>query len=284
MFLFKKPEQEKKRKNKNSPPKKKFKSIASLILPQGKKSNVSNNLFDPIPHQLMTSLIFFSYKYKNDCVIINFNRIHSKHSAPFSYHLISITYNEQTQRIKVPTKFWFQFTKCLKCTQRFIIFPLIIYWKNNNGSHANFMIYDSQQHSLERFEPYGKLPSHNIDKHLKETFRQKFGNSSIKKYYKPTSISPDDAFQAISEQENENIPSDPIGFCQAWSTWYADLRLSNPNIPVKTLIPLVLEKLKKKRSFTSFIRSYANFQHEFYKLILKTSPSNYSKVVQSFIR
>ena len=57
------------------------------------------------------------------------------------------------------------------------------------------------------------------------------GKDFIKEYYKPIDYLPDLCVQALQELEITEMKStDPVGFCAAWSAWYTDLRLSNPNV------------------------------------------------------
>ena len=82
------------------------------------------------------------------------------------------------------------------------------------------------------------------------------------------------------------IGIDPGGFCAYWSTWYLDLRLSNPDVPRETLVSETLKsinnkiadynydiimKINRKKipvNFSSFVRSYAVFLNVLWQFIL----------------
>ena len=60
----------------------------------------------------------------------------------------------------------------------------------------------------------------------------------------------------------------PGGFCSAWSLYYLDARLSNPDIPPDILLTYLLNDIRegavktpegKKNNFTDFIRNYSNY-------------------------
>ena len=56
------------------------------------------------------------------------------------------------------------------------------------------------------------------------------------------------------------MEGDPGGFCAAWSAWYVDTRLSNPNKSRKQVVDMALDKFKNDQgSMTQYIRSYSVF-------------------------
>ena len=51
----------------------------------------------------------------------------------------------------------FNFIKMLKsCKKRYIVIPVYFEWVD--GAHANILLIDTKLKTVERFEPYGKLP------------------------------------------------------------------------------------------------------------------------------
>jgi hypothetical protein len=263
-----------------------FPKRSSIVLPKGNRSKISTNLYDPVPIQMMTSMLYLSLKYPDHCVVIPFERINRRVSQPYHQKVASLIWYESSKILRAPKNFWQTFKKCDKTTKRFIIFPLTISWDNGEGLHANFMIYDSKLKTLERFEPYGELPSPKLDKVIKETFIKKYGQSFIKKYYAPPAFCPDESFQELQEREKKISSSDNLpGFCQAWSTWYADLRLSNPDTPPKDLVNAALRKIQRNRkTYTDFIRSYADFQNEWNDIVLDNPRKQYSKLFTEYIK
>jgi hypothetical protein len=129
------------------------------------------------------------------------------------------------------------------------------------------LIYDSKTREIERFEPNGYVsnsPCHNepnFDKKIMDLLNKNVKKDMVKKFHEPLSFCPYSSLQVIQDREkHEKQPTDPGGFCAAWSTWYADTRLSNPNKTRKQVIDMSIEYFRNhSRSFTSFIRSYSQF-------------------------
>jgi hypothetical protein len=119
---------------------------------------------------------------------------------------------------------------------------------------------------MERFEPNGTMSSRpdcydypGFDDEIKELFNKNIKNM-VKEMYEPINFCPQASFQKLQYWENERKPSDPGGFCAAWSAWYADTRLSNPNKSRSQVVKMSLDNLRNRpESLTQFIRSYAEF-------------------------
>ena len=132
---------------------------------------------------------------------------------------------------------------------------------NQNTNHANILIFDKDNNSVERFDPYGDWKTNNIDK-LDQTLEKLFKkiiNKKIK-YIKPSDYLIANSFQSISNEDNKFIKrfGDPDGFCLAWCYWYLELRLNNKGIDQK-LVEKAIKKINKTQdSFLIHIRNYAN--------------------------
>lgn len=130
---------------------------------------------------------------------------------------------------------------------------------NDDIFHANILIYDFKNMTIERFEPYGNTS--NIDNDLDDLLEEELTWNTGLKYMRPSDILPWAGFQTLSQElKPENIkPGDYGGFCLVWCLWYLESRLTNPEIKPKILI----EKLIKKMSnmdikFSEYIRNYSN--------------------------
>jgi len=138
-----------------------------------------------------------------------------------------------------------------------------------NAGHANILIYDFKNMTIERFEPHqqGNMFNDVIDIQLNEmlTWNTKFtyiNHNKIMKNY---------GFQKISnEKDTINIKhGDPEGFCMSWALWYFETKLLNENIKSKQLIKLLYKKLKSLDiSFSEYIRSYSNYIRRQFNRIL----------------
>ena len=79
------------------------------------------------------------------------------------------------------------------------------------------------------------------------------------KYISPTTYLPKISFQIFDSFENScRKIGDPKGFCALWATWYADMRLTYPDIDRKTLVEEIINTIKKNNiSFKNMIRNYS---------------------------
>jgi len=129
----------------------------------------------------------------------------------------------------------------------------------DGGLHANIIIYDFNNFTVERFDPYGD--SVNFDKKVDEILEEELTWNTGLKYLKPSDYMPVAGFQTVSDELNplKQKSGDFGGYCLAWSTWYLEHRLINKNIKPKELVDKLLKKLSlDDNSFIENIRNYAN--------------------------
>jgi len=125
--------------------------------------------------------------------------------------------------------------------------------------HANLLIYDFKNKTVERFEPYGNIIGTNtaIDNILEEDLTWNTGL----RYIRPKEYLPFASFQMISDENNADYQKagDFGGFCLAWSIWYLENRLMNPDIEQSVLVKKLIKKLGSLDiKFIEYIRNYAN--------------------------
>ncbi len=166
---------------------------------------------------------------------------------------------------------------------RFLIIPIGIE-KNidsNTYSHANYLIIDFKLMEVERFEPHGsdhplelnynpKLLDSKLEDKINSIIGMKF------KYFTPKSYLPKISFQRkeITELKSDYI-GDPNGFCALWCIWWADLRLTYPDIPRKNLVKTLLKEfVNEKYSFKKLIRDYSYYVINIRDDLLTKSNSN----------
>jgi hypothetical protein len=152
----------------------------------------------------------------------------------------------------------------IKSDKRFIIIK-VSYLNQPDSLHANVIIYDKNDASYRRFEPYGNLSSYDemyLDKLVMDQIL-KFKKNKIK-YYTPGDFLEKGRFQTISNDGDiDNKKSgDPFGYCLAWCLWYVEIKLKNPDIPESKLISLASEKIfveycDSNTPYIDFIRDYA---------------------------
>lgn len=164
------------------------------------------------------------------------------------------------QKIFYPSNFDTIIQSFKDSNKRFFIIPLGIH--QDNGAHANILLYDSKLNEIERFEPSGgEYPfefNYNpdlLDFYLENYFVEKFKDC---KYYKPRSYEMNIGFQTMEVVDINKKIGDPGGFCGAWSLWWVYMRIKNENIERKKLfIQLVKSIRRNNMSFKTVIRSFS---------------------------
>ena len=143
---------------------------------------------------------------------------------------------------------------------------MICVFMNDIMQHAEMLVYDFKNSTIEHFDPYGDTSNlnNNFDERIEKiiTHNTKFTFIKLKDYL------PQSGFQLISDEENSlnTKPGDFGGFCLAWCLWYLEHRLLNYNHTQKYILPKLLDKLaERKEPFSIYIRNYANYINK-YKL------------------
>ena len=151
----------------------------------------------------------------------------------------------------------FNFIKMLKsCRKRYIVVPVYFEWVD--GAHANILLIDTKLKTVERFEPYGKLPlffylvADQFDKKMGVELNKILGKKYS--YYTPLMFCPERSLQTINEEYGTEYYGDPIGFCAAWCAMYIDLRLSETKLSRSKLVEKLLKR--NKEDMKRFIRKY----------------------------
>lgn len=130
--------------------------------------------------------------------------------------------------------------------------------------HANILIYDFKNMTVERFEPYGNsiLVDPDIDDVLEEDL---CWNTGLK-YIRPKDYLPYTGFQTISDENYamNKKNGDYGGFCLAWCLFYLESRLKNPELKPDILVKKLINKINNSDiKFSEFIRNYSNKINEY---------------------
>jgi len=144
--------------------------------------------------------------------------------------------------------------------KRFLVIPLGIH--QDNGAHANILLYDLKNNEIERFEPSGadypfeyNYNPELLDYYLEIYFKEKFKDC---KYYKPISYEMNIGFQTMEIVDINKKIGDPNGFCGAWSLWWVYMRIKNENISREKLFIQLVKNIKRNNlSFKNVIRSFS---------------------------
>ena len=175
---------------------------------------------------------------------------------------------------------------------RFLIIPIGIEQMINNisMSHANYLIFDFLLMEVERFEPHGsdhpiglnynnKLLDYSLENKINSVSKINF------KYFSPKKYLPKIGFQIkeINELKSDYI-GDPNGFCALWCTWWADIRISYPDIPREKLVKILMKELiNEKYSFKKLIRDYSFYIIEIRDKFLSKSNTNINEWINDTI-
>lgn len=154
----------------------------------------------------------------------------------------------------------------LNCTSEIIVLPvsILIRDKTKEG-HANLLIVDKTNKTVERFEPHGAYSGEldiyeSMDSHVNDELY--LGSQSIGyRYIPPEEYCPrlNDVIQGpqIYEKELQYIDAckeNPKGFCTVWSILYGLFRIRWPNASRKFLVNTMLVIVKDHALFIpSFI-------------------------------
>jgi hypothetical protein len=124
--------------------------------------------------------------------------------------------------------------------------------------HANIIIYDFDNMTVERFEPYGNTS--NVDGELDNILEEELTWNTGLRYLRPGNYLPWAGFQTISDENNalNKKAGDYGGFCLAWCLWFLETKLINPTVDSKTLVEKLINKMRKlDMKFSEYIRNYS---------------------------
>ena len=161
----------------------------------------------------------------------------------------------------------------------YLLFKLTII-NDKNFNHANILIFDISNKTVERFDPYGYVPyidSDQIDEFLSSFFAKYFPNYQ---YISPLETSGGISYQVFSDENSVHnyIENDPNGFCVAWCIWYLEMRMLNIHADPKTLIRKTVAKINRSsEKFKDYIRNYSKTLDDQKNEILRSAgmPSQY---------
>ena len=124
--------------------------------------------------------------------------------------------------------------------------------------HANLLLYDFKNMTIERFEPYGNYNV--VSPILDDILEEELTWSTGLKYIRPGDYLPIAGFQTISDENNvrNQKAGDFGGFCLAWCLWYLENRLKNPEVSPKTLVEKLINMMSRMDiKFVEYIRNYS---------------------------
>ena len=221
---------------------------------------------------VLLGLLYLLDKYKDTCSTISSDFVENKSIYEF-YKSIGILMNSRSEflnfeivwinyKLYLVDDFFNKFKKCINSGALFVVIPLGI--ELQNGSHANYLIYDVKNNIIERFEPHGSTtpPGLNynpdlLDKILHNRFKEI--NENIK-YLRPKDYLPKIGFQLLDIYETKKKKiGDPGGFCALWAVWYVDMRLTYRMLSPEKLVKKLIKNIRTNNfSIKNMIRNYAS--------------------------
>lgn len=152
------------------------------------------------------------------------------------------------------------------------IFLKITLVASPQSTHANILIIDKKNRIVDRFEPYGTVPyleNEKLDDLLKKRlipFLEHELHDKVE-YLGPKESLGGRSFQVLSNDSSLKVKNlgDPNGYCLAWTYWYLEMRVANPDIHPKKLIKKAIKKIVEsydqtvqgEHRFIYFIRNYS---------------------------
>jgi len=269
--------------------------VKNIIFPEIKKK-VNHVIFNTDVVHNMLYFIYLLNKYKNLCVPTskkkiklnksnksNDTHIKSKdieNSIKIKQNIINLVelLNEYFRDISPSLILWYnneinfihpklkdsiqQLLENKEC--RYIVIKVSM-MRTINMLHANVILFDKNDYTYRRFEPYGSSVGFDIellDKYILQIFYSLTKHNI--KYYRPADYLEVARFQSVSNETditNRNV-GDPFGFCLAWCIWYIEIKVSNPNLSEKDLIKKAADKIfieycDSNSPYNDFIRDYA---------------------------
>jgi hypothetical protein len=155
----------------------------------------------------------------------------------------AIVYNVNRDEILIPEDLVKNLKKCKN--KRFIYIYFGIVWEQQPGGHANMILIDTFNKTIERYEPHGhslgfdkkKVILNGIDKKFNKKLLSYLGLNEYT-YISPIDISPKIGVQLKADAYN--------GMCVTYSMIYLQLRLMNPDVDQVEIIKYLLKKSKSE--------------------------------------
>jgi len=204
---------------------------------------------------MLDILIYFIYldkKYKNLYIPKIYEAVQARNDFPFVINYIE---SDGTLDINLKLNSLINSVRREKSHDFGLLFLSLTL--EGDLKHANILLYDFNNLTIERFEPYGDDGINNIlDDYLEEELTWNTGF----KYLRPCDFLTKPSYQSLSYEGNESLKSGDFGgFCLGWCIWYVEHRLRNSSVDSKILNEKTIEKLlRSDDTLTEFIRNFSN--------------------------
>jgi len=248
------------------------------------KLNALNNtteqeiLFNPIVDIQNMFYIYLFKKYKDKCFVRDINH----GGLGMTFYVTENKQNTKLAREAVAEKQTHlniladNLVSCIKNKNvEITIIPVTI--SAPRGSHANLLIYRKKLNHIEHFEPHGKYfggKQNILSIQIKNTLndfvskineKMKTTKETQIKFIESSNVCPRiEGLQAMEAMSTlPKLKVEPFGYCIAWSLFFAELCLKNPEIPSSDLLTYIfnvldsMEKIEQMNYLKNVIRGYA---------------------------
>lgn len=222
-----------------------------------KYPDVESTIFSGNIKNELLSMIYILRKYKNTCGYIpQYDK-----TTKLSHAVHSIVWNCERELLLFPPSY---FEQLKSCKSRFFYCICTLLTCDGMDQHANCVVYDSVNKSLERFDPQG-ITNIKYKTEALDVFFFKTMKAYKIKYINQELVCPKfglqyEQYKQCSSGESKVLSTDPGGFCSAWTIFYIDSKLKNPNIDSKMLVERLIHDLKENLfDMTSYIRNYSAY-------------------------
>ena len=201
---------------------KKYKSKLDIVLEENKYQHVTkftaNNL------DLMIYFIYLDKKYENLYIPKIKNDTFIREDFPWF-----ISYNDYTNNLDIHPNINLLINNIRReKSYDYAVIFLGLTLEEEELRHANVLIYDFNNLTVERFEPYGDSGIEDkLDNYLDEELTWNTGF----KYLRPKDFLTKPGYQLISNEGPDSLKAGDFGgFCLGWCIWYIEHRLKNSKI------------------------------------------------------
>jgi hypothetical protein len=238
---------------------------------------------EPFTSSFQLSNLFYLYlfkKYKTECLILDQN---IKWRMHFSLNLSDLSkedwfYHFNADQIETIKKTAKAVSECIIKGVKIIIMPLT--FQTSFGAHANLLVYRANAGVIEHFEPHGykyggegaeyvvRMLNNYLDHFVKLINKDikaynKTLNAGEEKLPKITLVKAHDVCPVISGVQDlegastipKNALIEPGGYCEAWTMFFTELCLKNPEMSSREVYEAVMDKTELYENKNDYLRN-----------------------------
>jgi hypothetical protein len=230
--------------------------------------------FEGSTRDAFIAMLFLHHKYPEQCTLLG-RAVHEVATTPkihdieelLEWEKVAIVFEDGKLKSPYPTiaDLGSALGECRRGKRPFTLAMFIFVSYSGRAMHANFIVFNNNSYTIERFEPYGITPS---------CFPHREGDLALlglahalygEKVGTVMSPPPPDlgAIQVIDEENIDRFRTeDPVGFCLGYSVFFADCRMASPLLAVQD-VPKAMIFIAQ--NFGTHVRDYIRAYTEFFR-------------------